>query len=253
MFEQRTGQKLFVLPGPDPTLQVIQPAVRQYYQKVLSYDPIAYWPNWDALGSGTAEELVNSPAQDGTHTNVTCGQPGIGDGRTSCWYDGVNSRTDVFSAAFQAAWDGDEGTMLCWARVANAGVWADGADRMVTFVGQLLIRFVDIFKDNPNNINAQRVVPANVRGVAWVAAPTTTWMCLAVTWSVAANEVRCYWDGAQQGAPQIGPVAWGANPITQAWIGSLLPLVRWHGWLAHCAVWDSALAPAAMADLASIY
>ncbi len=52
---------------------------RQYFRKVLSHRPIAYWPLWEASGS-VAFDLAGN-ALHGAYTGVTLGQVGVGDGR----------------------------------------------------------------------------------------------------------------------------------------------------------------------------
>lgn len=263
MIEQRPGQKIFTVPGPGWGVRVIEPAaMEEYYRKVLGYGPIAYWPLWDALGSPTAEELVNSPAQDGAHTNVLLGQPGIGDGRTSGWYNGpaATSFTNVFTPVFQGAFDGAEGTAMIWARMA-AGAWTDGAVR-VGYMFAASIGFPRAYaqsaKWNINNRLTWRRYGNNVLEIVNLdGIATMDWMHLAMTWSESTpptGEVRMYYNGVQTGITQVGLGAWAGPLLPQyAVIGaaSTTPASCWHGWVQHATIFDYAVPPAGILDLAT--
>lgn len=261
MIEQRPGQKVFTVPGPERGIRVIQPAAaEEYYRKVLGYGPIAYWPIWDPLADPVAEELVNSPAQDGAHTAVTLGQPGIGDGRTSGWYNGpiATSITNVWSAPFQAAFDGSEVTVIIWARVNDIGVWTDGIAR----------RLFNLRVDGNNRMYVSTTVGGNALFWAYIAGGVArtvalgglaelNWMCAGITCtaSVGTGEMRAYYNGIQTGLTQVALGAWAGllDPIRTV-IGDQLvpPPVSWHGWEAHCVIFDYAVPPAGMWDLAQL-
>jgi hypothetical protein len=228
----------------------------QYYQRVLASDPIAYWL-LDEKGGTVAYDAVTMRAvgaQNGVHTAVTLGQPGIGDGRTSPLYDGVNGYTDVVSAALAAAFDGSEGTAMCWARVANAGVWTDGASRTALTVFVDADNLLLLQRNGVNNqlfwyYEANTVIDSVVLG----GLTTTDWMHLALTWSASADEVRAYYNGAQTGATQVGLGAWAGVPSrTIAGASTVAPVAPWSGYLDHVALWDRPLTPAEIADLAVV-
>jgi len=232
-------------------------AASTYADKVFSYGPIAYWMLAEAAGV-TAVDQINSPAQDGTHVGVTLGQSGIGDGRTCPLYDGVNDYTNVYTVTFRDAFDGDLGSYLVWMKVSGVGVWTDGGIRYCINVDADDTRnTVRIFKSSTNNrlewgregANTYQKVQKN--GVA-----ETGWICLGLTWNVAADELKAYYNGVQEGLTQAGNVAWEAvTPnLARTIIGALrtAPTSLWDGYLAHVAVWDSVLNDAAMADLANI-
>jgi hypothetical protein len=227
-----------------------------YYQKVLGYGPLVYFPQWEPTGA-VSQELVNG--WDGAYVGVTLGQPGIGDGNTCPWFDGVNDHNNIFTAALQAAFDGSEGTMMIWARVANVGVWTDGIIRDC----------MALAVDANNNLRMNRTVVNNqlwwnyeAGGVLDVvslnAVTTLDWMHLAITWSASTpptGEMRAYFNGAQTGVTQVGLGVWaGLLNANECCIGArtVTPTRLWHGWLAHGAVWTRALAPGEIADLAVI-
>ena len=58
-----------------------------YSDKILGYGPFAYFTLSDKVGLVARDLTVN--ANHGTYFGVTLGQPGIGDGRTSPYFDNI--------------------------------------------------------------------------------------------------------------------------------------------------------------------
>lgn len=221
----------------------------QYHQYILSLDPIAYWIQDEKQGA-VAHDMVtarDAGAQNGAYTGVTLGQPGIGDGRTSPYYDGLNDYTDVFTAALAAAFNASAGTMHFWARVAGAGVWTDG-------IGRWLIRFS---VNNNNRVEVLRTAGNNQLRFRYEANTVDNtlltvglggiidWFSAAITWDTVADEVRCYTQGIQFGATLNGLGGW-LGAINLGLIGALtaVPTFIWLGYLAHVALYGRALTPA---------
>jgi len=231
----------------------------QYHQRVLATDPIAYWPLNEKVGT-VAYDWVSgrvAGAQNGAHTGVTLYQPGIGDGFCCPYYDGANDYTDCTTAAIQAAFNGMEGTVLAWARVSAVGIWTDGsADQCFRFDVNAN-NVLSTYKDSVNNqfgfyyrAGGGVAVTVNLAGLT-----TIDWMHIGMTWSRSAGasgEMKAYFAGVQTGATQINIGNWVGNPQVFIGAGSVIPSLPWYGWLAHCAVWDRALAPAEIADLAVV-
>lgn len=253
----RTGVHGYSGPGVIPTSSMGGGAATAgYFQKVLATGPLVYFPQWEAAGI-VSDELVNS--WDGAYTGVTLGQPGIGDGNTSPWFDGVNDLNNIWTAALVAAFNSGEMTLMVWAQVNAVGVWTDGSFRHVISITVDVNNLTWIRRANINNrlgyeYRAGGVASTvNLNGVAAV-----DWMHLAITCSVSApptGEVRAYFNGVQTGATQVGLGAWAGLPIaTHTLIGAYntTPSNIWHGWLAHGAVWTRALAPGEIANLAVI-
>lgn len=223
-----------------------------YYRKVLGYNPIAYWPLWEPAG-GVAECLVN-PAQSGAYTGVTLGQEGIGDGRTAPFFDGANDFVDIYSASFEAALSFTEFTIMLWLKVNAAGVWTDGAKRVGVMILDDGNNYITLNKAAANN-----TVEASYKaGGAWKntshagMAGVIDWFTLGMTVSVGADALKLYVDGAPQGTVAgLGVWAGGALNVDRVLIGATSkPGEVAHGWHAHCAVWDTPLTPAQIADLA---
>lgn len=229
-----------------------------YSEKLLGIEAanlIAYWILGEKIGS-VAVDQIDSPAQDAAYSGVTLGQTGIGDGNTAPFLDGANDHIDIFTTAFEAVFEGLEGSISIWCKVNSSAVWEDGASR----------RVITLFSDASNNILIRKNSVNNV--VSWVyeAANTvnsqnkfsvsnTDWVHLAMTWSDSANEQIDYFNGSQEGSTKI-PATWGGTGLqdAQAVLGSknTTPEEIWHGYLAHVAVWDKVLSATQIASLAAV-
>ena len=226
-----------------------------YLDKVLGTGPIAYWPLWETAGL-TAECLVN-PAQNGTYTGVTLATDSSGPfGTTAPYFDGANDYVDVGTATLFGAFDGQEGSFMCWERVANAGVWTDGLTHYT----------VHLYDDGPNLMRLTLGATNNQIGYAYTAGGTsesqntgglsmTGWYQRVITWSLSAGingEVNYYRDGAADG---LTDTALGAfvGPLVIAVLGAFngAPNSPWRGWLAHPAIWNRALTPSEILALAN--
>lgn len=227
-----------------------------YRDKVLGYGPIAYWMLAEGAGAAAIDQ-VNSPAQDGTHVGVTLGQPGIGEpcGTTSPFYDGANDYTDIYSLTFNGVFDGAEGTALIWLKILNAGVWTDGIIRVLLSLTVDGANTIALFKDGANNTLVLRYWAGGVnRQITINPISSVNWLVLGLTWSATADELRGFLGGVQQGPPLGGLGVWAGplhNNFTVVGAGSTVPANVTHGYLAHCAIWDSPLVPAIMGDLAT--
>jgi hypothetical protein len=226
-----------------------------YSERVLSYSPTAYWPLWEASGSAAAC-LINSE-QNGAYTGVTLGQTGIGDGETCPLFDGANDYLDIYSLTLRAAFPGAEGTLLLWFKVANAGVWADSTNR----------RIVGIVAGNANNRVLVTKTSTNGRlAFAYSAGGThetlnddghseTTWLPLALTWSKTADQFKVFISGSQVGSTQTGLGTWDGTLVeddTLIGAAAKTPTTVFNGYIAHVALFGSALSPGAIADLAVV-
>jgi len=228
----------------------------QYYRKILSYEPIAYVPLWETNGN-IAHCLVNN-AQNGSFISVTLGQTGIGDGHTCPLFDGANSYVNMYTTTLRDTFDGAHGTVLVWARVFDMDTWRDWESRFFFILGA----------DHSDNYLYICKNPNPSGGMEWEyrAGGTTKkrvksglsepgWVSLALTWDTAADKMKAYWQGKQEGATLTGLGAWTGNLIDDAiMIGAtnIPPQYPHYGWLAHWALWDKVLTPEQIADLADV-
>lgn len=221
-----------------------------YIQKVLGYDPIAYWPENETAGA-TIVDRVNV-AQNGTYTGVALNDSTGPDGQPVGRWDGANDYGNVFTTTFRDAFDGTEMTLMAWLQMFNVGVWTDGAAR-------------DVFNFDAGAGNRYRLskVANNVvqfqdrssvaKDINFAGLTDIDWMHFAVTRSETADQLIGYKDGAQVGVTVAALGNWTftlALCISGAF--SLAPAFVANGWLAHLAVFNTALPPAAIADLATV-
>jgi hypothetical protein len=227
---------------------------RSYAQKVLALAPaslVAYLPLWAPSGSVAADQ--SGHGYNGAHTAVTLGQPGIGDGRTAAFYDGSTSFTNWYSAGLAGAFTGPAGTLSAWAKVSAAGVWTDGVLRFVAILGADANNYVRLLKNTTSNsFVASYTAGATLKQVAFTASPTV-FFHVAITWDKAADQVKIYYNGVQQGATATALGVWaGSLAATTSVIGaaSTAPLTVWNGSIAHVVLWSTALSAAQITQLA---
>lgn len=223
----------------------------QYHQRVLATDPIAYWMLDEKSGT-VAYDLVSghvAGAQNGTHTGVTLGQDGIGDGRTSTFYDGANDYTNLLAAA--AAFNGSTGTVMCWGRVTAAGTWTDGSNRTLVRVTVNANHYLYLRKTSANNTLGWRFVGNTVGAITTRAAVTTLgFFNMAMTWE--GGFYQAYYNGVAQGAPVATGVWAGVPTILAIGAANLVPAAVWNGTAGSCTFWDRALSASEIADTAVI-
>jgi hypothetical protein len=224
-----------------------------YITKVLGYSPIGYWPMNEAAG-GTAFDYSGN-GFDGSYTGVTLGQAGIGDGETCPYFDGANDYNNVYSAGFIASFDGTKGTFSIWVKVSDVSVWTDSTtDSAFDFDADGVDNIIRIDKSAVNNrLDYFYKAGGILKSVLKTSISDTGWMHLGLTWDKTADEMKAYYNGSQEGSTQSGLGTWAGNPLsTRCIIGaqSTTPALPWNGNLAHPAIWDSALTPAQIADLA---
>ena len=224
-----------------------------YIRKVVDLSPIAYWPLSEPSGV-VANDLMG--LGNGAYSNVTLGQTGIGDGRTSALFNGTTSYCNIYSAALASAFNGAAGTISIWAKVSGAGAWADGIHRVMLRLLADGNNYIDLAKSSAVNT---LLVRYNSGAVLESVTPTsfspTTFFQVALTWNKAADEMKVFVNGIQSGITQTGLGIWaGAPASTTSNIGSssTTPAAVWAGYIAHPAIWTRALTPAEVATLAVV-
>jgi hypothetical protein len=236
------------------TKRALLRGAKTYTDKVLSYGPIAYWPLNESAGS-VARCYIKS-AQNGAYTGVALGQTGIGDGNFCPSFDGAGDVVNVYSTTLRDAFSSAVGTLSLWAQMANVGVWTDGAARWSTIIRADAQNYVQLRKSSINNVLDWYYVANNVVELVQKAAVSETgWMHLAIIWDKAADQMKAYYAGAQEGATQTTLGVWAGSPsATQTCIGAgnAGGVGSWNGKIAHTAVYDYALDAVAIADLATV-
>jgi hypothetical protein len=238
--------------------QILTPATT-YRDKVMALNPIAYWPLWEPAGTTSIDDQTATGAITAVK-NMTLGQTGIGDGRTSIKGNGTTSSVLVYTASsadLNTAFKGASGSLVIWAKAAAAGTWT----------GATYERLMQIRADDNNRIlilryggaNNQLIVEYHAGGTTNAAYPdlggTLNWFNIIVTWDKAANQVKVYVNGTQSGATLTGLGTWaGALDNWTSCLGSSSynPDDVWAGWLAHAQLYDYALSQAQINTIASV-
>lgn len=231
-----------------------------YIDKVLAIQPaslIAYWPLREASGTN-AENVEGTVARDGTYNSAVEGwpvAPGIGDENTAPDFDGSNDTINIGTASFRAAFDGDEGTVAAWGQF-DAGTWTDGNTRHiwrvlneVTFADFLWIRRTGV----NNQIEFLRGDGLN-KVVLHVTSGPTDYFHVAMTWSLANDELIGYFNGVPVGTANGLAAFTGPVSANRCFIGSEnpAPVAVWLGRGAHVPVWTAPLPAAEILDLATV-
>lgn len=210
-----------------------------YRRKVLSLGPVAYWPLWDPTGAANAGNLVGS---DSPATSVTFGAAGIGDGLNAGGFDGVNDFVNI-NAAVSALFSAAAGTVLVWGRASGAGVWTDGGWRTWFYLGVDVNNYVRLGKTSGNALAAYYKAGGTSKYLTKVYTGLDM-MAMMLTWDVAGDVARMYWQSEQNGANLTSLGTWaGSLGAALCCIGaeSTGPVKVWSGELAHVALWDRAL------------
>jgi hypothetical protein len=252
--------------------------------QVLATEPgslLAYWPLDESSGA-TADNAEGTAARDGAYTSVTLaaasfmedaadnaegtaardgaylgllvGQPGIGDGGGAAWFDDIHDYINIYSTSLKDAFDGDEGTVIAWAKVNSAAEWSDGEYRTVVQLRASAENRIHVRKGSDDKMY-WRHEGSNVMLDVERTMTELGWCCYALTWSATADEVKGYLNGVQVGSTQTGMGAWSGDLASDdAAIGArnYAATAYWHGWIAHVAIWTKALTPAQIARLAAV-
>lgn len=227
--------------------------VLAYTNKVIALSPIAYWPLAEPSGSTALDASGNG--RNGSYTNVTLGQTGIGDGRTAASFNGTTSFCNIYSASLNGAFTGGENTIAFWAKGTTDAVWSDGINRQLFRLFVDASNFVRFIKGADNVLNASYVAGGVSNGIGGGTPGLTGWNHIAFTTSKVANQRKLFINGAQVGSTATVGGTWAGNlSSTECAIGAanVTPVEVWNGVMAHAAVWSSALTPAQVASLAAV-
>lgn len=228
---------------------------RPYASIVRSYGPVAMW----VLGeeSGSVVQCRINDARDGTYYGPRLGDPGIGDGNTSPFFDGVNDWVDLRSSNIDAVFDPANGSLLTWFMMANAGVWLDGTERVLAQIKVDGNNHVTLQRGSVNNnVRCFYVAGGTIKECSQTSLAPTIWTPILLTWDTAADEFKAWWaptaarTPVQLGTTQTGLGTWAGSPADN-YVGSSsnVPAKPWHGWIAFVVLYQSALGSAARARL----
>lgn len=208
-------------------------------------DLVGCWSLDDFTG-GVARNHTGSLLH-GLVSGVDLAYPGVGDGRTAGYFDGA-AEISLVAADVDTDWDSAEGTLALWLKVPTAVL----TDATIRTAAVFLVdgnNYVHIWKTATNNTFGAGYMAGGTFSSVQFTISDDDWHHVAITWSVAADEVRVYLDGSQAGSTQTGLGTW-VGTLTQVWFGSWTGIQWWwSGRLAHIALWAAPLGTAAIAGL----
>ena len=238
-------------------LYMSKPFDVQYFQhikRLFGTALIGYWPLDEAAGASTVTDY-SGQANNGTPSNVTFGQAGIGDGRTSALFvPASSSYVDLFSAGLAADVSVTELTLAIWAKVSAAGVWADSTFRTIMLLRADGNNEVEIYKPSANNSLGVEYIGGGTSDVSTTTSYANTyWQHIALTLSKSADELKGYVNGVQAMATQSTLDTW-SGALTAAILGAytLVPASVWSGYLAHAILLNRAATAQEIAEAARV-
>jgi lysophospholipase L1-like esterase len=216
-----------------------------YKQKVLDQfatNMIAYWPMDETTGAAAVDSSGNS--RNAAYTGVTLANADfVSDGKAP-YLDGATSYISFYSASLATAFNGAEGTLAGWFKIA-AAEWVDNTNKQLFAIYINDNNRIIVYKGSSNTrIPANYVAGGVNKSVQWLPLlGPTSWFHYAMTWSKSGEIVKSYINGhcvAQ--ATTLGD--WAGSPGTnQTLIGAFnkTPTYPFLGYAAHSGLWSAAL------------
>lgn len=171
---------------------------------------IGYWKLDETTGT-TARDSSPTGANGAYAGTFTLNQAGIGDGSKAVSFGGgrVNLTAAIAALNGVGVFNPLKGTMFCWAKMANAGVWTDGVSRILFEIGVDANNRIFFNKSAANNrfdmfYNAGGVSKQIVKS----SFSPMDFFSMALTWDKVADQVKSYIGGVQNGATLTGLGVW---------------------------------------------
>ena len=186
---------------------------------------VGYWP-LNEPGGAVAYDVSGHGYNGAYNGNITLGQPGIGDGKTSALFGGTNGYVQLATNLPFAAFSTAEGTLMCWAKIAQAE-WIDGSYHWLIYILTNTGKAYNICKYNSYTVRFGASDQNHITGDCY----NLDWMHLAVTWSDAGTKVEYYINGVSvltEGAP-----GGSGTYFLHAKIGMHETAYFWKGYAAH--------------------
>lgn len=234
-----------ILPRQAPVL-FKQDSLAGYQGLVHDTGPVAYWPLDET--SGTIVFDRSGHGFHGTYTGATLANTAAPGGGLAPYFDGINDRADMQPNELLAVLSHSEFTMMAWAKVLNAAVWAETAYREVFHLRVNNNNRAYMIK--PTTANTFQYIynggNSNTRLHQW-SISSLAWMHLVLTVSVTGNVMRSYIDTVEFSPPASSITPWVGTPMVG--VGCDGSASWWRGWLAHVAIWNRALSADEVAAL----
>lgn len=225
---------------------------------ILALNPIAYWKLDET--SGTAAINYGSLGTDanGTYSGPTLAQMAAPGGGLAPLFDGVNDFVNIYSAALNGGINFNTVTVLLWIKIYNSAAWGVSAYKFTLNIGDSAapVHYLQLLKNTTAN---QFYVGAITYGavtdsVLKSSITETGWFLSGFTVDKAADQMKAYYNGAQEGVTQTG-LGDVSSPVLTSTLcaigaqgsGGSLP---WYGYLSHAAIFTSVLTAE---EIAAVY
>jgi hypothetical protein len=206
----------------------------------------AGYAEFDDISVTEIDPLIGQPAN-----GVTLGSASGGHLTNAYTFDGTNDYVNILNSDLNSAFNPDEGTIVTWAKVTNAGVWTDGTVRYLIRFAVNGTNTVEMYKNSSNNVFVFSYYATTVNsGVTNTSFNPTGWQMYVLTWSKTSDQVKAYINGTQVGSTQTGLGTFTGNLAADGSIGKGGSLY-WSGLINDVRLYTRALSSDEIADLYS--
>ncbi len=203
-----------------------------------------YYPCLETAGTAAVNRGKFSPLGDGTYTGVSLATILGPKGGVNPYYDGVNCYMSYLTASFAANFNRELGTVFVWLKAASA-LWTDGLAHIIVQIERGgNSDCVQLMKATGDNYLYWFYVGNNVvKGISSTSFANTNWQFMAITFSVASDQVIAYMNGVQVGDIATGLTAFRSGDLTGALLAATqpVPTTPWYGYLGHLGIVDRVL------------
>ena len=156
---------------------------------------------------------------------------------TRAYYNGSlqDSKTDIYSSALDALYDGNEVTLIIRGTVRYASTWLDGKNHNILSIYTYPFGNDATIDISTGGLLEWTMMTGGFPGiiVRQISTNSLDCMTLGMTISKIAGEMRAYKEGVQQGAALAAGIDW-SRPL---WVtGCMIGSPSWEGWASDCII-----------------
>ena len=206
---------------------------------------IGYWQQNEASGGTTATD--SSPTNsNGTYSNVTLAQAGIGDGQTAALYTVLPiASTAIYSDKLRDAFNPAEITIGAWVKITDDSIWTNGKNECVLQLGnangtQSVFLCHDGGTANNGTISIYYFGSTGGTRVPLTGVTTNAWHYICATFSVTTGLVIVYLDGFRKAQASTSPLIDSSLDAGKCAISFPTAARAWPGYVAHAFVLNMA-------------
>jgi hypothetical protein len=210
--------------------------------------PMVYFGQQELTGTTIRARVGDgfNTAYDGTYSNVTLGEDGVGNIQYAAKYvPASNSFGNIYSAALNSFIDWDAGTMNIFIRPRNTGVWSDAATgRIARIYSDASNRMSFVKTSVAGRLDMTAVIGGEVSEHRILGITTADYMMLTIAWDSAG--VHFYQDAQLLELESPRGNGAGALDSTRCLLGADdtgTPTEIWDGNMAYFGLANRALTP----------